>query len=119
MKFSPSSATKLLAFAMPAAVLACILVLLAVHEVPEIGPLPDLLAFVISIAPATLVPLAAFGLACMMMQVTGQNIDNDARSSLVDAAGRGSWGAFRVLVLEVVGWIGFTWLVLWAYLAQL
>jgi len=115
---SPSYSVKLLAFALPIAVLATLAALIGAGGIPQIGPLPDVLAYVLELAPKTLILLAAFGCASVAMNISGINIDNARRYELMNDAARGNRGALYVLIQEGLAWLAFTWLALWAYLAQ-
>lgn len=108
--------TKLLGIALPLALVITVVALLLAGGVPQVGPMPDLLAYAFELAPRTMYAIAIGGSTAVSMNLTGMNIGNDHRCVLMLLAsekGARSWPAFRVLALESACWL--LWGVLWAH----
>lgn len=100
-------ATKLLAFALPLATLATLVVLMFGGGMKQIGSLADLSAFVLELAPRTLYAIAIVGSASFVMHATATDLGNQQRAALVDLAAGGARGAQLVLAGETLAWMGW------------
>ena len=105
--------TKLLGVALPIATFLTLFALLFAGGVPQIGPMPDLLAYVIELAPRTVYAIAIGGAAAVSMHVTGMNLDNEERCDMLRRAAGGNRSALYVLLLETAAWMG--WTVVWLF----
>ena len=103
---------KLLGIALPVALVLTVVALVGAGSVPQVGPLPDLLAYAFELAPRTMYAIAVGGSTAVAMNLSGMNIANERRCELLEDAADGNPGAFRVLALESACWLA--WGLLWA-----
>lgn len=106
-------ATKLLGIALPLVTIVALFALLTAGSLPQVGGVPDLLAYALELAPRTMYALAIGGSTALSMNLTGMNIDNDQRCVLVESAARGKVGPMVVLAGETLAWI--FWACFWAH----
>lgn len=109
--------TKLLWVALPPFFVVTFIALLFLGGVPQIGGLPDLIAYVIELAPKTVYAIAIGGATAFAMNVTGMDLGTNQRHRLIEDAAVGHLGPMRVLQLETVSWFG--WMVLWIVVFKL
>lgn len=107
-----SSQTKLLGIILPIFTAITLYVLMAAGTLPQVGALPDLITYVLELAPRTLYAVAVGGVTAFSMHATGMNIPNSQRRELLARAGKDYDGAaLRVLLLESACWFG--WALVW------
>lgn len=109
--FKITTQTKLLGIILPIATAITLYVLLAAGALPQIGGMPDIITFVLELAPRTLYAIAIGGVTAFSMHACGMNIGNTHRSALMRRAEDGDDGARHALTLEAVCWFG--WAVFW------
>lgn len=109
--------TKLLWVALPPFFVVTFIALLFLGGVPQIGGLPDLIAYVIELAPKTIYAIAIGGATAFAMNATDMDIGGSRRRLLIEDAAQGNDGALRVLQLETVSWFG--WMILWIVVFKL
>lgn len=105
--------SKLLWMALPIGTAITLVVLLTAGGTSQVGGLPDLLAYVLELAPKTLYAIAIGGSAAMAMHLTGMDLGNTYRCQLTHKAAEGDFGAMLVLGGETFAWLA--WTVLWAF----
>lgn len=106
------ASTKLLGIALPVALVVTLVALLTLGATPQVGGMPDVLAYALELAPRTMYALAIAGSAVVAMNVTGMDIGNLRRCELMREAADGNRDALWVLMLETAAWL--LWTVLWA-----
>lgn len=111
MKLKPQ--TKLLGIILPIFTAITLYVLLTAGTLPQVGALPDLITYVLELAPRTLYAVAVGGVTAFSMHATGMNIRNEHRRELLSRAAKDDRAALRVLLLESACWFG--WAVLWLF----
>lgn len=110
MKLKPQ--TKLLGIILPAFTAVTLYVLMAAGTLPQVGALPDLITYVLELAPRTLYAVAVGGVTAFSMHATGMDIPNSQRRELLARASRHhDPAALRVLLLESACWFG--WVLVW------
>lgn len=107
------ASTKLLGIALPVALVVSLVALLTLGATPQVGGMPDVLAYALELAPRTMYALAIGGSAVVAMHMTGMDIGNARRCDLMQEAAEGNRNALWVLVLETGAWL--SWTVLWAF----
>lgn len=98
--------TKLLGFALPVATAITLFALLAAGGLPQVGGLPDLIAFALELAPRTMYAIAVGGSAAVAMHYTGMDLPNVERAELYRRA-VSDRDVLRVLVLESACWLAW------------
>jgi hypothetical protein len=115
---SPPASVKLLGFALPIALIVTLVALVGAAGLPQVGPMPDVIAYALELAPRTMYAIAIGGSTALSMRMTGMNLDNDYRCTLIHAAAKGQVGPVLVLAGETFAWLAWAVLWSWVYLHQ-
>lgn len=106
---------KLMAVILPLFTSATLLILLVAGGMPQFGSYQDLLALAMQAAPITIYMLVIGGATALSMEWTGMDLSNSYRAELIREVVVGHTGAWRILKLEVLCWLG--WATLWTVVA--